>query len=212
MSPNHQPAPILQTSFTLDSNSQRSALELSAQTDPSDDRIMSDPTIPLSCEAKHREVLESGWEVRDFFLQRKTGYGGWKTILKNMSQLGLLFPIYGKNKMHVPKHIGTNWWLIYPSEKYESDWMIIPTIGENKIHVPNHQPFGNIRKNSVFPGIWLKWLKGFLDVSCKFLPLHPVRGQCATNACPILPILYHSLFGSGNWRPKPKPRIEALSA
>ena len=27
-----------------------------------------------------------------------------------------------------------------PSEKYESDWIIIPTIGENKIHVPNHQP------------------------------------------------------------------------
>ena len=25
-----------------------------------------------------------------------------------------------------------NWWLTYPSEKYESDWIIIPTIGENK--------------------------------------------------------------------------------
>jgi hypothetical protein len=26
-----------------------------------------------------------------------------------------------------------------PSEKYESDWIIIPT-GKNKIHVRNHQP------------------------------------------------------------------------
>ena len=27
-----------------------------------------------------------------------------------------------------------------PSEKFESDGIIIPTIGENNNHVPNHQP------------------------------------------------------------------------
>jgi len=25
----------------------------------------------------------------------------------------------------------TSWWLTYPSEKYESNWIIIPAIGEN---------------------------------------------------------------------------------
>jgi hypothetical protein len=30
----------------------------------------------------------------------------------------------------------TSWWLTYPSEEYESNWIIIPAIGENNIHVP----------------------------------------------------------------------------
>ena len=35
-----------------------------------------------------------------------------------------------------------NWWLTYPSEKYNCSQMDdeIPNIWENKIHVPNHQP------------------------------------------------------------------------
>ena len=81
-----------QTSFTLDSNSQRSALELSAQTDPSDDRIMSDPTIPLSCEAKHREVLESGWEVRDFFFAEEDWLWWLKNNLEKYESVGITIP------------------------------------------------------------------------------------------------------------------------
>ena len=29
-----------------------------------------------------------------------------------------------------PVHVMTGWWYTYPSEKYESDWIIIPTIGK----------------------------------------------------------------------------------
>ena len=36
-----------------------------------------------------------------------------------------------------------------PSEKYESDWIIIPTIGENK-NVPNHQPVKEIERVLIF--------------------------------------------------------------
>jgi hypothetical protein len=61
---------------------------------------------------------------------------------------------------------GKSIWLVVstnPSDKYESDWIIIPTIGENKIHVPNHQPDGHFdagngdqqtEQNTYIPCFW----------------------------------------------------------
>jgi len=65
------------------------------------------------------------------------------------------------NSLVPPRCVGleilwiSNWWLTYPPETYESDWIIIPiewkVIKVMLCHVPNHQP--DIDESTITPTI-----------------------------------------------------------
>jgi hypothetical protein len=69
---------------------------------------LGDPISPRSPESSNH--VESNLILEAFHLAfpKVKLVGGTPTPLKNISQSGLLFPIYGKNKSHVPNHQPVN--------------------------------------------------------------------------------------------------------
>ena len=74
-----------------------------------------DPTDPF----KHHKTVKHGWLMLTILV------GGWATPLKNISQLGWLFPIYWK-KRNVPNHQSADYRSILILWKWDPIWSSVP--------------------------------------------------------------------------------------